>query len=356
VTSDLLLIATSVGIVAGLILTVATVVRLVRIARQPELARAPVSAVSRVAFDEAGDLDLAIEGPLFTSRFRGLSFAVVDAAGVPVALRRLWMRASSGGFSRTRLSLYRVALPLPGTYELRVDGLDPAVDYGECAVVFVRPYGASLFVTVVSLLASVGLTAASLAVAGALFLRAPAEVPAPASAETERRPPPRMPIRDAADGHRLAVDPSRLGDAREIVWPILELHVRVPSDWVVRTLSTTDLDLRHPTTSSTFLIARVTPMPAGPTFEDYVEAHVAHAREQLAGRLIDGYATKRLGSVPGVLTLERREDGLAIVAWTGFQPAAVGSLSVTLLTGAAAADFARDESLLGAILESVRFE
>jgi hypothetical protein len=354
VTTDLLLIATSIGIVAGLLLTVATVVRLVRIARQPEIARAPVAAASAVAFPEPGAADLAIEGPLFTSRFRGLSFALVDGAGMPVALRRLWMRTSSGGFSRTRMSLYRVEIPVPGTYELRVDGLDPAVDYAECAVVFVRPYGASLFVTIVTLLASVGLTAASIAVAGAVFLRGPGDVAPPAS--PERPAAPRTAIRDVADGHRLAVDPSRLGDAKEIVWPILELHVRVPSEWVVRTLSATDLDVRHPTTPSTFLIARVTPMPAGPTFEDYVEAHVAHAREQLSGRLIEGYATKRIGSVPGVLTLERRDDGLAIAAWTGFQPAAVGSLSVTLLTGAAGADFARDESLLGAILDSVRFE
>jgi hypothetical protein len=355
VTPDVLLLATSVGIAAGVLLTIATVVRLVRLARQPELARAPVVAAAPVDFADAGEAELAIEGPLFTSRFRGLSFTLVDAAGMPVALRRLWMRASSGGFSRTRMSLHRLEIPRPGTYELRVVGLDPALDYAACAVVFIRPYAVNLFATVIALLASIGLTGACVAVAGALFLRAPVDPPAPVT--TARPALMRAPSVDVADGRRVVSDPHRLDDAHEIVWPLIQLRVRVPRDWVVRKLTSTELDLRHPTTPSTFVVARVTPMPAGPTFEQYVDAHVAHARDQLAERTIDGYATKRIGVVPGVVTLEHRADGgLVIVTWTGFQPAAVGSLSVTLLAGAVADDFARDESLLGAIVDSMRFE
>ena len=352
------MLATSIGIAAGVFLTVAMVIRLVRIARQPELARAPVAPTAPVAFDVAGAAELAIEGPFFTSRFRGLSFELVDPAGVPVALRQLLIRASSGGFSRTRMSLYRCEIPQPGPYEVRVAGLDPGTDYGDCAVVFVRPYAADLFVTVVALLASIGLAAASVAVAAALFLRAPVEQAASPSPGSVARPTAlRAPTVDVADGRRLRSNPHRLGDAQEIVWPLVQLHVRVPRDWIVRKLSGTELDLRHPTTPSTFVVAHLTPMPAGPTFEQYVDAHVAHARDQLAERAIDGYATKRIGFVPGVVTLEHRGDGgLTIITWTGFQPAAVGSLSVTLLAGAAADDFARDETLLGAIVDSVRFD
>jgi hypothetical protein len=355
VTPEVLVLTTSIGIAAGVFLTVAMVVRLVRIARQPELARAPVAAAVPVRFEAAGDAELAIEGPLFTSRFRGLSFELVDPAGMPVALRQLLMRASSGGFSHAH-----VALPLrilqPGAYSTR--RLDPATDYGDCAVVFVRPYAASLFVTVVALLASIGLTAASVAVAAALLVRAPVEQASPPSPEKVARPTLlRAPTVDVADGRRLRSDPQRLGDAQELVWPLVQLRLRVPRDWIVRKLSGTELDLRHPTTPSTFVVAHVTPMPAGPTFEQYVDAHVAHARDRLAERMIDGYATKRIGVVPGVVTLEHRDDGgLAMITWTGFQPAAVGSLSVTLLAGAAADDFARDESLLGAIVDSARFE
>jgi hypothetical protein len=134
------------------------------------------------------------------------------------------------------------------------------------------------------------------------------------------------------------------------------MRVRVPRDWVVWKVGTTDIDLRDPMALATFFSGHVTPMPAGPTFDDYLTAHVTHARDRLAGRLIDGYATKRIGMVPGVLTIERREGGEHRIAWTGFQPAAVGSLSITLVAGAAAEDFARDETLLGAIFESISFD
>jgi hypothetical protein len=113
---------------------------------------------------------------------------------------------------------------------------------------------------------------------------------------------------------------------------------------------------RHPTVPSTYVLARVTPMPAGPSVGDYVQAHVTHAREQLATDLVAGYATKPIGTVPGVVTLERRGGDAWLVVWTGFEPAQLGSLSITVLLGAANADFQRDERLLGAILDSIRFE
>jgi hypothetical protein len=97
-------------------------------------------------------------------------------------------------------------------------------------------------------------------------------------------------------------------------------------------------------------------MPAGPTFEAYLIEHVTHAREQLEMRRIDGFATRRIGNVPGVLTLEHREDGFHTITWTGFQPAAVGSLSITLVGAAAGDDYAREEPLLGAIFESISFD
>jgi hypothetical protein len=332
-------------------------VRLARIAPQSEIARAPVAASASVVFADAGTVELAVEGPFFTMRLSGLGFTLLDAAERSIDLRRVALPSSTGGFSRFRTSLYRAEIPRPGAYEVRIAGLDPARDHSDCSVVFVQPLAGSTFPSVLALLASVGLTGACVALAAALLVgpsagptasRAPAPV---ARASTVRLPA------DAADGRRLASDPRRLADAREIVWPLVQLRVRVPRDWIVRTQTATELDLRHPTTPSTFVLAHVTPIPAGPTFDQYVEAHLAHAREQLAQRRIDGYATKRIGVVPGLLTLEHRDGGgAATITWTGFQPAVVGSLSVTLLAGATADDFARDETLLGAIVDSVRFD
>jgi hypothetical protein len=355
VTADLLVPVAFAGIVAGVALAVATVLRLVRLARLPELARAAVAASTPVAL-AAGPAELALEGPLFTPLFRGLSFEVLDA-GRPLPLERLWFRTKSGGFSRTRLSLHRLDVPRPGTYELRVAGLDPSRDYGGCDVVFVPPSGPAIVLTIVSLLASVGLAAASIAVASVLFFRPPPTETADAGAPVPAPAPARPPIAESRGGRPVASDPARLADGKELLWPVLQLRLRVPRDWVIRKVTATELDLRHPTTPSTFVVAHATPMPAGPTIEQYVEAHVAHARDQLEQRLVDGYATKRIGAVPGVLTLERRDDGARrMIAWTGFQPAAVGSLSVTLLAGADASDFAREETLLGAIVDSIRFD
>jgi hypothetical protein len=355
VTTELVVLAAFAGITTGVVLSALSIARLMRLARQPELARAPIAPQSTVTFAQAGRAELALEGPLFTSKLRNLGFELRDPTGLPVRLDRLWMRTSSSGFSRTRLSLYGVDIARPGTYAVHVTGIDPATDYGQCAVLFVRPSGSGIALSIVSLLASIGLTAASIATAGALML-------GPAAAPDEPSPAPatprnRAPIADSRGGRAVRTDPGRLGTAQEVVWPVLRMRVRVPDDWLVRKLSETEIDLRHPTTPSTFLVGRATPMPAGPTFDDYLDAHVTHAREQLKTRLIDGYATKRIGVVPGVLTIEQRQDGSThMITWTGFQPAAVGSLSVTLLAGAAGDDFARDEPLLGAIFDSISFE
>ena len=47
--------------------------------------------------------------------------------------------------------------------------MDPGRDYADIAVLFIRPAGAGIALTIVSLLASIGLTAAALATAGALL-------------------------------------------------------------------------------------------------------------------------------------------------------------------------------------------
>ena len=351
---DPLVLVAMAGIVVGVVLSALSVARLVRLARQPELARAPIAERSPVTFAQAGRAELAVEGPFLTTRFRGLGFALADETGVPVHLRRLWFKTSSSGLSRTRLSLYGVEIPRPGSYTIQVTGIDPASDYGRCAVLFVRPIGAIVAVTVVSLLASIGLAAGGIATTAALLLGPSATEPDGASPDAR---PSGVTIPESRGGRALASDPARLGASLDVDWPALRMHVRVPADWVVHKLTATEIDLRDPRTPSTFLTGRVTPMPAGPRFDEYLTAHVTHARDRLASRLIDGYATKRIGEVPGVLTLERREDGaMHTITWTGFQPAAVGSLSITLLVGAAGEDFAREETLLGAIFESISFD
>jgi hypothetical protein len=365
VLTDSLLVLALAGIVLGIALAAAMIARLVRIARRPELARAPIAPSSTVTFAEPGPTELAVEGPRFTTKLGRLSFEVTDPAGQSVPLRKLWMRTSSSGVQVVRMSLYGLQVLRGGAYTLKVAGVDPAADYERCAVVFVRPQGSSVVATIVALLASVGLAAGGAATVGALFLEpvstpeAPAPAgPAPAAAPARRldTPAPDVPLADVQGGRRLASDAARLRDGKDVMWPVLQMRVRVPADWIVRKLSDTEIDLRDPSMPSTFLVGRASPMPAGPSIHDYLQADLVRAQEGLAAQRIEGYAARRIGHVGGVLTLERRGGDDWMVNWTGLQPAELGSLSVTLLVGASATDFARDEALLGAVVDSIRFE
>jgi hypothetical protein len=363
---NLLLILALAGIVLGLALAAAMVARLVRVARRPELARAAVVPTATVTFAEAGPVELAIEGPQFTTKLGPLSYELVDPAGATVPLQKVWMRTSSSSFGNVRLSLHRLDVARPGAHTLRIGGIDPATDYADCAIVFVRPSGPGLVATIVALLASIGLAAGGAATVGALFVGSN-RPSAPADPEPVAGPPkptahlatptPAAPAAGASGGRRLASDPDRLRDGKAIVWPVMQMHVRVPAGWVVRKLTATELDLRHPTAPSTFLVARASPMPAGPSLDDFLQADVVRAQERLAAQRIDGWAVRRIGAVGGLQTLERRSGGANWqVVWTGYQPAELGSLSVTLVAGATAVDFARDEALLGAVVDSIRFE
>jgi hypothetical protein len=161
----------------------------------------------------------------------------------------------------------------------------------------------------------------------------------------------------AHGGRALASDPRRLTDTREIAWPLLRMRVRVPTTWEPRPVGNQQVDVRHATTPSTYFLARASAMPAGPNASDYFASHVEHARAQLADGRIAGFATRRLGAIHGVVTIEQRAgDGPWVVTWTGFETAELGSIAVTIMLGATRADFAQDETLLGAILDDVRFE
>jgi hypothetical protein len=169
-------------------------------------------------------------------------------------------------------------------------------------------------------------------------------------------PTPNVPLAHVQGGRLLASEPGRLRDGKDVEWPFLRMRVRVPAGWVVRKISDTEIDLRDPVMPSTFLVGRASPMPAGPSVHDYLQADLVRAQGDLATQRIEGYAARRIGHVGGVLTLERRGGDDWMVNWTGLQPAELGSLSVTLLVGASADDFAREEALLGAIVDSIRFE
>ena len=54
------------------------------------------------------------------------------------------------GMSTVRLSLVSFVIDAPGTYVLRIDGLDAGVDYSRCRIVFTRDTRAQLIGTIVA--------------------------------------------------------------------------------------------------------------------------------------------------------------------------------------------------------------
>jgi hypothetical protein len=194
------------------------------------------------------------------------------------------------------------------------------------------------------------------AVCGAVVaaLTAPPHVAPPAPPPAAPQPvPPRF---EAHGGRALRVDPGGVAAGRAVVWQSGGLQASVPDGWVVRQSSQSDLDLRDPA-STTYLTAHATPLPAGPDVGEYLRAHVDHAKEELAAGRVAGYATKTLGRVAGVVVVaERPADATWTIAWTGFEPATVSAVSITIVLGAAAADFERLEPQLGAMLDSVRID
>ena len=119
------------------------VVRLLRSNREQLLASGPITAEQDFALREAAALLLLIDVPRFGSRFRELEFEVVEqASGRTTKLTYDFLRAQGAvyGVTTMRVPLGRVTVERPGSYLVRVGGLQPSADYSRCRIMFSRPY------------------------------------------------------------------------------------------------------------------------------------------------------------------------------------------------------------------------
>jgi hypothetical protein len=138
-----LLVAASTAffLLGGLLVWV--VVRLLRSNREQLLASGPVTAEQEFALREAAALLLLIEVPRFGSRFRELEFEVIEqASGRTTKLSYDFVRAQGAvyGVTTMRVPLGRVSVERPGSYIVRVGGLQEGEDYSRCRIMFSRPY------------------------------------------------------------------------------------------------------------------------------------------------------------------------------------------------------------------------
>jgi hypothetical protein len=131
-----------------------TIASLLRTVRASVIATVPMRAEQRVDINSSGSLALNLEGALFTRIPSNLHYTLSSAAtGATIPLLPSRVQTHVTSMSRSRMEIDSFSLPASGTYVLRIDGLDPSVDYGSYAIVITRQVGAALVLHILALIA-----------------------------------------------------------------------------------------------------------------------------------------------------------------------------------------------------------
>ncbi len=147
----------------GLLATFWCIRTVSRLEENSRLGALPLVAKQAVEFDEAGPVELWLQGPHLSTRFTGLSFELIDPHGSHVRGRRSWFGRHSSGLSRARFAAQLYTLPQPGRYVLRTKGLGaPQPSDENHQVLFVRPHLAPALGCVVGMLLGAALAIGSL--------------------------------------------------------------------------------------------------------------------------------------------------------------------------------------------------
>ncbi len=126
-----------------------SIMRLVALMRESEVARLPAAAEGRVTFEEAGPYVLHIEQPRFNLALLHAEFALHDPrTDADVRSSPVIFRTTTSGFSTASVSIRRFEIERPGIYRLLVSGIDPEGDLSKIHFIFARPYAAALFVLI----------------------------------------------------------------------------------------------------------------------------------------------------------------------------------------------------------------
>lgn len=117
---------------------------LIRSVRQAQILDIPLMERQEIEFAKAGPVILSIEGPLFTTRFGGLSYELSKSDGTSTQGRSIIFRNRWSGFSRVKMDLMTFRIPESGRYIVKVDGLGASRERdAEHRLVFSIPHLAS---------------------------------------------------------------------------------------------------------------------------------------------------------------------------------------------------------------------
>jgi len=130
------------------------VARLLRSNRTQLVASGPLLAEQQFAIGEPGELLLLVEVPRLGSNFRELQFEIVEkTTGRSQKMRYDFLRAQGTvyGVTTMRVPLGRLAMRSPGSYWVRVTGLQPGADYSQSRILLSRPYLARLVLQIIGI-------------------------------------------------------------------------------------------------------------------------------------------------------------------------------------------------------------
>jgi hypothetical protein len=154
---DPLIVLAIIGVpllLVGVVVLVLTIRSLGRSLARAEVQRAPLLAMQQVTLPCSGDLRLCLEGPRGLTWRAPLRFALAEAAtGRPVTLTPTLSGSGRQRLDRSLVQRAQLILPGPGTYTVRVEGFQPGQDYRSFALVFMRPFTATIVLHVLGLVA-----------------------------------------------------------------------------------------------------------------------------------------------------------------------------------------------------------
>lgn len=152
-----LLFAAAIGLVLFASLLVWVVTALLRSRRKQFIATGPLVEEQVLEIAEALPLLLMVEVPRFGSNFRDFRFDVIEeATGETTSLSYSFVRAQGTVYRVTtmQLPIGRFEISRPGTYRVRISGLEPTRDYSGSRVMLSRPYLARLVLQIIGIVIS----------------------------------------------------------------------------------------------------------------------------------------------------------------------------------------------------------
>jgi hypothetical protein len=168
-----LLLGASILFVAFAVALIWVVMRLLRSNREQILATAPLLPEQEVTIRAPGEMILLIETSRFDTDYRNLEFEVLEKTPArSTKLKYGYMRGQGAvhGVTTMRVPIGNVIAQSPGTFVVRVTGLEPGRDYARSRMLFSRPYLGRMALQIIGIvLCAVGMLLSLLLAAWQLF-------------------------------------------------------------------------------------------------------------------------------------------------------------------------------------------